>query len=413
MISDNNRPTRQLMVRSGKVIPISEAYQSASTRDLRSPDIDTIRSVNSLTSKFFQDGAVQRPQATKFFDRRTSSGLRDLEAQNEVDATWEANKRALHRPEERLRKSRSHVSSRTRETERRVSASSQKIAASLKKAYKGTPALETETVDIPPTLGSKSTEIRTIVRKKKSNPQIKMSLHSRPSETSTERTRHIAPRKRKSKPRNSWRASAFDPVGFAVSTNSVQLPPPVLSIDTRGSLSHSKRPTNTTRNSFLSISESPVSPESSKEVFAKADDATCLAKNRGTQNISPLAASDDDTTPRPRLKIGRARFNGKGTRISHLGEISFINSATASTIMTPRLQRDSTLSNNSIATFASSDISSTWTVGNAQPVTIFPSVTTNAAPPLPDLQKLKSKYGRYPKITEKELPVVPRSPLSR
>lgn len=413
MISDNDRPVRQFIVRSGKVIPISQALQSASTRDLRSLEISTVRSANSLTSKFSQDGTVQPPQPTKFFDRRVSSGLRDLEAQREGAGTREANATVLYHSEERRRKSRSHVGSQTREAERRVSASSQKITASLQKAYKGTPALETETVDIPPTLGSKSTEIRTIVRKKKSDPQIRASSYPRLREASTEPTMYGEPRKQKSNPPNHSRNSSFDPVGFAVSTNSIQLPPPVLSIDTRSSLSQSKRPKNMTRTSFLSMSTSRASSDLSKEAYAKAEDTSSLSENHNIHNISPLTTSDGDMTPRPRLKIGRSRSTGIGFRTSRVGEASFINSATVSMITTPSVQRDSMMSNNSVATFASSDMSSTWTVGNAQPVTILPSVGPTSAPPLPDLQKLKSKYGRYPKIKEKALPVLPRSPLSR
>ncbi|KAI4120574.1 MAG: hypothetical protein LQ338_006918 [Usnochroma carphineum] len=75
-------------------------------------------------------------------------------------------------------------------------------------------------------------------------------------------------------------------------------------------------------------------------------------------------------------------------------------------------------STRSFATFASSDLSSTWTFGNAQRMPIFPSVTPRAvgvvestgnhvAPLRP-----KSKYGRKVKPRGmKALPVLPRSPL--
>ncbi|KAL8703827.1 MAG: hypothetical protein Q9201_003005 [Fulgogasparrea decipioides] len=77
-------------------------------------------------------------------------------------------------------------------------------------------------------------------------------------------------------------------------------------------------------------------------------------------------------------------------------------------------------STQSFATFASSDLSSTWTFGNAQRMHIFPSVAPrpvggvgaesglHVAPLRP-----KSKYGRKVKARGmKALPVLPKSPLS-
>ncbi|KAL8690361.1 MAG: hypothetical protein Q9224_004423 [Gallowayella concinna] len=82
-------------------------------------------------------------------------------------------------------------------------------------------------------------------------------------------------------------------------------------------------------------------------------------------------------------------------------------------------QRQSARSTHSFATFASSDLSSAWTFGKAQPMPIFPSVAPRAVgvesgshttiTPL----RPKSKYGRKVKATGmKALPVLPRSPLS-
>ncbi|KAL8948702.1 MAG: hypothetical protein Q9222_005135 [Ikaeria aurantiellina] len=75
-------------------------------------------------------------------------------------------------------------------------------------------------------------------------------------------------------------------------------------------------------------------------------------------------------------------------------------------------------STRSFATFASSDLSSTWTFGNAQRMPIFPSVAPRAvgmqsgnhvAPLRP-----KSKFGRGVKPQGmKALPVLPKSPLSQ
>ncbi|KAL8725518.1 MAG: hypothetical protein Q9166_007304 [cf. Caloplaca sp. 2 TL-2023] len=77
-------------------------------------------------------------------------------------------------------------------------------------------------------------------------------------------------------------------------------------------------------------------------------------------------------------------------------------------------------STRSFATFASSDLSSAWTFGKAQPMPIFPSVTPRAVgvesgthttiTPL----RPKSKYGRRVKASGmKALPVLPKTPLSQ
>lgn len=397
------------MVQSGKVIPISEALQIGSTRDL-----STVRLSNPLMSKFSRGGTEQPHRAVKSLDYRISSGSTDLEAQKDGTESWEANLKRLHDLEERLRKSRSRVLSQISEAERRTSASSQKITASLKKAYKGTPAVETETVDIPPTLGSKPTEIRTMVRKKQSNTQRRMSSHSSTENARTDFTTNREPQRKRRELPNPSRISSFDPVAFAVSTNSIQLPPPVLSIDTRRLPSRSKRSKKPAPASFLSMSTSPASSEASKHAVSTAEDILLpLAENRHAQNISRFSTTSGDKPPRPKSRVVRNQSNDIIASSSQMRDTSFINSATASTITTPNIQRVSMMSNNSIATFASSDISSTWTFGNAQPVTILPSVAPDAAPALPDLERLKSKYGRYSNVKEKALPVPPSSPLSR
>ncbi|KAL8997771.1 MAG: hypothetical protein Q9169_003020 [Polycauliona sp. 2 TL-2023] len=79
-------------------------------------------------------------------------------------------------------------------------------------------------------------------------------------------------------------------------------------------------------------------------------------------------------------------------------------------------------STRSFATFASSDLSSAWTYGKAQPMPIFPSVTPravgletgNTITPLRTPLRPKSKYGRKVKASGmKALPVLPTSPLNQ
>lgn len=96
----------------------------------------------------------------------------------------------------------------------------------------------------------------------------------------------------------------------------------------------------------------------------------------------------------------------------------------------------SVLSNRSGITIASSEISSNWTIGNAQLVNIYPSVggddgegsaavaaggSLSISPSIPEEQRhtppyaktLRSKFGRYPRgRRDKALPTLPKSPLS-
>ena len=86
----------------------------------------------------------------------------------------------------------------------------------------------------------------------------------------------------------------------------------------------------------------------------------------------------------------------------------------------------SVLSSRSVLTIASSEISSNWTIGDAQAVDITPCIgpeeqADESASELendrltPDYAKtLRSKYGRYPRgRRDNALPPVPRSPLSQ
>ncbi|MCJ1280504.1 hypothetical protein MMC21_008333 [Puttea exsequens] len=77
------------------------------------------------------------------------------------------------------------------------------------------------------------------------------------------------------------------------------------------------------------------------------------------------------------------------------------------------LQRGvSVMSNRSALTVASSEIDADWTIGSARAVSIYPSVAQQDDKSPPYAEKLRSKYGRYPKgRRDKALPDIPRSPL--
>lgn len=420
MAQDNQRPTRQLTVRSGKVIPISEAVQSPSTRDFRSLDLSTLRSGNSIKSKFSQDRALHSPRATiKSFDRRRSSALADLEAQNEAAETWEANVQQLNHLDERLRDPRHMNNPRSREVDRRVSISSQTITASLKKAYRGTPAFETQALQIPPTLGSKSTEIRTMVRKKKSDLNLGRAPTTKVSKNGFEATRFTpGPHKQQSgfQTTNRNTSGSLQGSGYAVPTTTIQ-PPQSVFLNRHSSPAEHSRPLDWTRSSFFSTSVSTASstqlpqPEDSEKAPPSS-----LTSRQDWQSGPRSAVRDGHVRPKSSMQSPRTKPHKIDTKVSNIRDTSFIDSATSSPTTAPNLQRDSMLSSSSLATFASSDLSSTWTFGNAQPMAILPGIMSRAPAPSPTStpRRPRSKYGRYPKKRkDKELPVVPRSPLTR
>lgn len=419
MAQDNQRPIRQLTIRSGKVIPISEAVQTPSTRGIRSLDLSTLRSANSIKSKFSQDRIPHSPRATiRSFDRRRSSALADLEAQNDAPETWEANVQRLHSLDERLRDPRYIANTRSREVDRRASISSQKITASLKKAYRGTPVFETQALRIPPILGSRPTEIRTMVRKKKSDLNL-----GRPPVTTYkngfEATRFTPrPRKQQSGVQTSNRntTESLQGSGHAVPTKAIQ--PPQSAFSNRHSLpAEQPRPVDLTRNSFFSASVSTASSTQLQQPDAseKAPPST-LTDRQDWQSGPGPTVRHGQLRPKSSMQDPRTRPHRIDTKVPNIRDTSFIDSATSSPATAPNLQRDSMLSSSSLATFASSDLSSTWTFGNAQPIAILPGIMsrTPATSPVPTPRRPRSKYGRYPKKRkEKELPIVPRSPLAR
>lgn len=421
MAQDSQRPIRQLTVRSGKVIPISEAVQTPSTRDFRSVDLSTIRSGNSIRSKFSQDKILQSPRATiKSYDRRHSSTLADLEAQNEATETWEAKVQRLQNMDERLRDPRYINNTRSREWDRRVSISSQTITASLKKAYRGPPVFETQAVEIPPTLGSRPTEIRTMVRKKKSDSDLGRHLPVKTYKNGFEATRFTpGHRKQQSGSQTSDRNTSGSLQGsaYAAPTNAVQ-PPQSVFLNRHSSPAEQQQPLDWTRNSFFSTSVSTASsaplqqPEASEKVPVSS-----LADHQDSQSGPQPAVRDSQLRPKSNLRSPHTKPHKIDTKVSNIRDTSFIDSATSSTTTAPNLhRRESMLSSSSLATFASSDLSSTWTFGNAQPIAILPGIMSRAraSSPAPTSRRPKSKYGRFPKKRkEKELPIAPRSPLAR
>lgn len=417
--NQNLRPTRQLIVRSGKVIPLSQAFQTASTRDVRSLDLSTLRSGNSVKSKFSQDRIRQSSRATiRSFDRRRSSAFADPEAQNGAAETWEANVKDLHYLDERLRDPRYTINSQSGETERRESISSQRITASLKKAYKGTLALETETLQIPPIFGSQPAEIRTIVRKKKSDMNVKRASLIKTSQDGSETAKlstDLGRHQSDSQPPNQKRSGTFQHDRYSVSTNAIQVPRPAALMNRHSLPEHAFLADDQTRTTFLSMPGSTaLSGWSQSTKPSDMPPPLPSAESQDYQSVPRPTTDDAESVSIVNGNIGPPERHDINSKFSNIRNISFIDSTTSSPATAQGFQRESMMSNSSVATFASSDISSTWTFGNAQPIAILPGVFPRATASSPVSRRPKSKYGQFQKRSrEKELPVLPRSPLAR
>ena len=309
MTSDDQGPPRQLTVRKGKVIPVSEIISTANASRLRASIFSPVGSGNRLKSKFWRTGFLPSTCDPTFKDRCRSSPPLDLEAQSESSDAMEEGVRILRQLEGQLRELKNPLHSRPAADGKSALASSREITKSLKNAYKAPPALETVTIEIPSTLGSWPTTIRTLVRKKTTS-NAATAPSSKP-EVGEQRSAEVAPAEKRGDERltapSSLRGIPADAIGLAISTNAIPLNP-------------------------------PDAPEN--------------------------------------------------------GPVSL-----------PRL---SVIPRNSLEAFISADVSPTWTIANALAVPILSNVTP---PPVARTaaQRPRSKYGRYPELSqEKTLPIVPR-----
>lgn len=290
---DNGKPVRQLTVRKGKIVSISQAVPVVTTKELRSPDLGAVRPGNSLKSKFWQTGRLQTAPAANFYNLRRSSRSTDLEAQSESSDTWEVNVGTLRQLEKQFPERRYSLNSPHADTGRSISTSCRKITTSLKKAYKGTPFLETEIIEIPSTLGSKPARIRTLVRKtSRSTAVVKSSDHGLGKTRSLDFTPVEEPREQASTAYSTPRDLPADTIGLAVSTDSIHFIPPIFLDSRRPSLPR----LITIPNDSLGTFRSSVS--SSTWTFGNAQPVPILA------SVMPPAPART-AARRPRSKYGR------------------------------------------------------------------------------------------------------------
>lgn len=224
--TDQNLP-RQLTVRNGKVIPVSEIVSTVIASQLHSSDGGTIRSSNILKSKFWKTGVLPATATATFLDLCCSTPSSDLEAQPEGSHTRELGGGILDQKEEQLWEPRNPLDAQVTENGNDPPESRRKITTSLKRAYKGTPSLETVTIEIPPARFSRPATIRTLVRNQSRSTIVRKSSGTavtvdRSSDlTSAEKFREKRP---SSQP--APRGLPARTIGLAISTDSSQWNPP-------------------------------------------------------------------------------------------------------------------------------------------------------------------------------------------
>ncbi|MCJ1451535.1 hypothetical protein MMC28_001874 [Mycoblastus sanguinarius] len=398
--SSNSRPTRQLTVRSGKVIPVSDAHETASTRGPMSLDLISPVSTH-VVEKESEDRRDSQLSKASSSTKHPSEAI-DLEAQyrgaephHRREQMVEAHPHTLSAAKsERTtsltvpRPSLVTIESRrpsTIKSQSRSTSTGQEIADSLQKAYTGPSVLGGETHELPAS---------PVLREMAYSSDSRRTSDRRPSAVTLD------------SPTTSSRAVS----------ESIQRPAPLFSpVDYGPRVVRFAAMEDLNRRSFLSTTESTSSSIASEpsSPVVKAPPPSMVTLPPYSQSPSPLSRElgTGATTSTDQLRSIATPIDTEAPRV---GETSFLGSATLSEENPNKLKRGvSVMSNRSMLTIASSDISSNWTIGNAHVVNIYPSVAQERAMPS-YARKLRSKYGRYPKgRRDKALPVIPKSPLSQ
>ena len=418
--SGNEKPTRHLTVRSGKVVPRSQAIQTASTRHLDSLDLSSLKSGYSSKSKVTLEKPQRSVHQMDQSEPTRSSAYTDLEAQDpELEKRWEENMKPFH-PDERFMESWKAINSRSRKAERSTSQpgkrpmaiSGQKIAESLRKGYNGPPALAGQPVEVPTAAIPRVNQIHTLPRKKTNDSGVSGLLKTKKGEVASEQSASSRTRKDVLHVDPGSNISRSPRVSFSL-PGAIQTPLPVHTASAHRPHTRTESPTHHHPVSFLSSSESPASSAMSQVTPSPVN---APPPSPADISPSPIVQPTPDTEKPKRTLSTESRRNRPpdiNTNVPDIRDTSFIDSADSSAKSNSDLRRGhSIMSNHSVLTFASSEISSVWTFGNAQPVAIVASVTPRSLAMHPSAMMPKSKYGRRVKSRrEKALPILPKSPL--
>ena len=426
-----HRPPRQLTLRSGQVIPKSEAQDTASTRDPVSVDLPSPGLQPATTYTVTCEAGARRKSLLGAKIAAHEHGrppiLADLEAQHQnADRNQKTSSQSppcnehltiakaraqsipsnigsdrkgsltIPRPalvnieSRRPSASRSVESKRSRSTaskgrESQTRRSSKEISDSLEKAFSG-----------PGMLGDDVPEL----------PSIPIDAVLRNSSTYAGNSNRTSERRVSAKTLDSAKLSSR-----AIS-ETIQKPSPLFSGVSYGPHVRFAQKEDVNRISFLSTSNSMSSTATSPQLSPISPNNPTLSSNLDLEPYEP--PSTDILSPPAIPTPPPLRDTPPHLATPDFGS-SFFDSGSSSDNSRPAPpQRGvSVMSNRSVLTIASSEISTNWTIGNAQVVNIYPSVAQARSPP-PYARTLRSKYGRYPRgRRDKALPVVPNSPLSK
>ena len=345
---ESRRPTKQMTIQSGKVISINKSC-NASTANFLSLDVESLRSETQTPSG---ERAPQTPQAAVL---RPSSSSRD-QLQNDESEKWEVSEEALRELTQQLKLSSKSMDSRGFFAQERAS-----IADSLKKAYGCSTAHGTDHVEQPADSDTEHVSPRT---------------RSRRVSGANGRTSRLSTR--------SFRDSIYNP-----KKNSRSFKLELKDLSSRPSswdLSFEALTRSVTRpiSKLVAENEQLQAPEESDE----DPNRTSFFSNSPTSSIAslPITPLRSVSSPSP---MGRGPFDRTDSRHSNRSsrpadtltelplplkqQCSFTDSATTCRSLrdTQELQRVfSVMSNDSALTFAASDISSTFSLGNALPMPI-------------------------------------------
>lgn len=466
------KPTRHLTVRSGQVVPKSEAAETASTRDPASFDLPSPNTTYTVkceaerrkTSDTWPPNVAARRQdrASRATDKEAQSkdagrckvaaytwppkpaartqkypfGVIDLEAQTQDAGSPKLVESEPFRHKEEIAKARAKLSRPVITTERSgsltlprpalVTIESRRPSAAKSHDSQSRRTSKSKSDHHSYHPSSKNREIAESLQRAYTGPSILGGeAHQLPaSPVLWKSSAHTTEGRRTSGRRSSDRSVDGSTVSSRVISDSVQRPPPLFStIDYSPHvrfapvqyLSHDDDDVN--RVSFLSMTDSASSSYTTEQVSpvmrAPPPSIDELAHEETSPPLSSGLVSDTPNTP------SFIRDTPPQLSTPDFGNMSFFDSTRSSEessqLESPKkLQRGvSVMSNRSILTIASSEISANWTIGNAQVVNIYPSVASEkdrATPPY--VRPLRSKYGRYPRGRgDKALPVIPKSPL--
>ena len=468
------KPTRHLTVRSGQVILKSEAAETASTRDPASFDLPSPRATYTVkceaekrkTSDTWppkiathghdkssraidKEARSEDPGRSKIAaytwppkpparSQRYPFGVIDLEAQTQdVAASKIAKSEPFQRRKKETAKARAKLSRPILMTQQSGSVtlprpalvtieSRRPSAAKSHDSQSRRTSKSKSTSQSSRPSSSKNREITKSLQKAYTGPSILGGeAHQLPhSPIPWNSPLHPAEGRRASGRRSSDRSVDVSTVSSRVISDSIQRPPPLFStVDYSPHVSFapvqyvSHDDNDVNRVSFLSMTDSASSSYTTEQVSpvirAPPPSINELANYETSSPVFTGLVSDTPNTP----SFIRDTPPQLGT--PDFGNMSFFDSTVSSDESTQlesakKLQRGvSVMSNRSFLTIASSEISSNWTIGNAQLVNIYPSVAhekDRATPPY--ARRLRSKYGRYPRGRgDKALPGIPKSPL--